>query len=302
MAAAVVNSGHAMYRLVFQNRDATRPPFFGGDGPVFIGRDATCTLRLTDGGVSDRHAQIERRADGYYLRDLDSANGVRVNAQRVTEQRLAGGDEIELGAGRLTFEIVHDPPPERRALDPLQCVAIVAVAVLVAGQIILFGRIFSQEHPRRGRTDIVRGGRHQAAPAATNTAPQELLPMPATGAAGAPSPTTEVLNHMLRVARVERADTADGVTLRIQIKAQVGERQLDPGSVAIGVQFFAAPATPRNVVWLTVPADWENFSSQTFTVKSPDAPSRCAGYVVRTYYRKKLQDVYAVPAALAQTP
>ena len=113
-----------MYRLVFQNREATRPAFVGGDAPVFIGRDATCTLRLTEGGVSDRHASIERRTDGYYLRDLGSANGVRVNSQRATEQRLVGGDEIELGGARLTFEIVHDPPPERRAFDPLQAIAV----------------------------------------------------------------------------------------------------------------------------------------------------------------------------------
>lgn len=292
-----------MYRLVPQHRETTRPPFVGGDAPVVIGRAATCGLRLTDGGVSDRHAQIERRAEGYIIRDLDSANGVRVNGQRVTERRLTGGDEIELGAVGFKFEIIHDPPPGQRAFDPLQSLAMAVVALMVAGQISLFAWIFSQPHPRRGRTDIVRGTKQQGrAQAASNAVVRELIPLPATETPTAPAPAAEVLNRMLRITRVDRADATESVTLRIQIKAQVGERQLDPGSATIGVQCFATPATPGDVVWVNVPTDWENFTSRTFTVKLPVAPAQCAGYVVRTYYRKKLQDVSATPPALAQIP
>lgn len=290
-----------MYRLIFQSREPARPTFTGGDTPVVLGRDASCAVRLADGGVSDRHAQIDRRADGYYLRDLDSANGIRVNGQRVTEQRLAGGDEIELGAVGFKFEVVHEPPPERRAFDPLQAAAVAVVALLVAGQIGLFVWILSRPHPRKGRTDIVRGYRAQEreARAASNAVPQNLPPLPATGPAPAPAAPAEVLNRMLRITRVDQSDAADGATLRIQIKAQINELHLDPGSVGIGVQFFAAPTKPGGVVWLNAPGDWENFSTRTFTAKSTGP---CVGYVVRTYYRKKLQDVSAAPASLAQTP
>lgn len=280
-----------MYRLVFQNRDADRAPFVG-DAPAVIGRDPESTLRLTDSGVSDRHASIERRADGYYIRDLGSANGVRVNGQRVTEQRLAGGDEIEIGAARLKFEVLHELATARRAFDPLQMIAVTTITLLVAGQVTLFGWILSQEHPRRGRTDIVRGVGRQQQRAVTNEAPpRELAPLPATeGVAAAPS---QRLNQMLKIVRVDPTESA---TLRLQIKAQVGEARLDPGGVAIGVQCFSDPATPKNIVWLTVPADWENFSSRTLTAK---LAGPCAGYVVRTFYRKKLQDIFATSPALA---
>src|SRR2546422_3637167 len=171
-----------MYRLVFQNREPSRPPFVGRENTTTIGRGAACTLPLAEAGISDRHAAIERRADGLYIRDLDSATGVRVNGQRVTEQRLATGDEIELGSVRATFEIVHEPPPDRRAFDPWQGIAAAVVALLVAGQVALFGWIFSQQHPRRGRTDIVKGAKQQQqqAKSASNEAVRVLAPVPAT--------------------------------------------------------------------------------------------------------------------------
>jgi predicted component of type VI protein secretion system len=278
-----------MYRLVFQNRDAARPSFTGGDAPVVIGREPDCAVRLTEAGVGDRHAAIERRADGYHIRDLGTANGTRVNGQRVAGQRLANGDEIEVGAARLKFEIAPDPPPDRRAFDPWQAVAVAAVTVLVAGQIGLFVWIFAQPHPRGTRTDIVRGRQPQApAPAATDNSPSVLAPLPATAAPEAGTPSTpEVLTRMLRITRVDRSDAPDGVTLRIQIKAQVGERALDTGAVGVSAQ------CGERVVWAAVPADWDNFTTRTLSVKLTGA---CPSYVVRTFYRKKLQDVYPPPA------
>jgi pSer/pThr/pTyr-binding forkhead associated (FHA) protein len=293
-----------MYRLTLQNRDASRPLFTGGDTTVVIGRDPKCAVRLTDGGISDRHAQIERRPDGYYLRELDSANGVRLNGQPVTEQRLTTGDEIELGAVGFKFEVVHEPPPERRAFDPLQATAILTVTLLVAGQLCFFFWIFQQPHPRKGHTDIERGRKHLAREtnATSNTGPDVLPPLPATEPTIVPPAPSEVLNRMLRVTRIDRSDAADSVTLRLQIKAQVSELHLEPGNIAIGVQFFSLPNKPGSAVWLNIPADWENFSSRTFTVKFTGPPSQLAGYVVRTYYRKKLQDVSATPPSIAQSP
>ncbi len=269
---------------------------------MVIGRDSSSALRLTDKGVNDRHAAIERGTDGYYVRDLGSANGVRVNGQRITDQRLTTGDEIEVGGVRLAFEIVHEPPPGRRALDPLQLVAVCAVALVIAGQGVLFGWIFSQPHPRRGRTDIVKSARQQRAAAAAPAAPTLLPPLPAMDVSDIPTPATEVLDRMIKIVRVDRVDAPDAVTVRIQVKAQVGERQLDTGSVGIGVQFFTSPTTGKSPVWVAVPLDWGNFSTRTLSAKFFGPPQQCAGYVVRAYYRKKLQDVFAAPSSLARSP
>ncbi len=51
-------------------------------------------------GVSRRHALIHREEDGYYITDLNSTNGTRINGRRLlpnTPCRLSSGDIVRLG-------------------------------------------------------------------------------------------------------------------------------------------------------------------------------------------------------------
>jgi predicted component of type VI protein secretion system len=285
-----------MYRLVFEERAGGRAPFVSNRATVAIGRDAGCELRLVDSGIHDRHATLERRADGYYIRDLTRAHGVRLNGQVTTEQRLATGDELELGAVRLRFEIVHEPPPGRRAFDPWQGLAVIVIVALVGAQLALFGWIFTTPHPRDARTDAGRTASAKQSPTEAAPAIPSLLPLETSRTAAAPTATPDVLNRMIKIVRVDRLDAKDSVTLRISVKAQVGDRQLDATAVAIGVQFFGPPGAANEPAWLKIPRGWSNFSSQQVQARFNSPPAQCAGYVVRTYYRKQLQDVAAVPA------
>ncbi len=70
---------------------------------LLIGRAADAGLRLTDSGVSRRHAALRRHPDGWWLEDLGSTNGTLVNGAEVTRVRLDDGDRIELGASVLVF-------------------------------------------------------------------------------------------------------------------------------------------------------------------------------------------------------
>ena len=71
-----------------------------------ISRKATWDVLLNDGTVSRPHATIEKRGSSYYLVDLGSANGTRVNELFVIEPVvLADGDEIALGETRLIFHV-----------------------------------------------------------------------------------------------------------------------------------------------------------------------------------------------------
>ena len=295
-----------MYRLVFDQRPSAPAPFVTRAPLVLIGCGAQCHLRLMDSGVSDQHAAIERNADGYYLRNLDSTNGSRVNGQLVNLQRLAPGDELEFGAVRLTFEIVHEPAPRRVRLDLLQVAAITVVMALLAGQVVLFTWIFSQ-HRRRGmKIDTGREARPLelfAGPGDNPSAINVPLP-PATTNAGIATPPP-VLGKMLRIGRMERTDAPTGVTLTFPVRAGVGERELNTTAIVIGVQFFRHPQpqeglhpVPLPVQRLNVPPQWENFSSRKFTARFPAAPRQLAGYVVQTYYRNQLQDMQAEPPLL----
>ena len=68
-------------------------------GPTHVGRGAENGMRLEgDDYVSSRHALIEPRADGLWIRDEGSTNGTFVNGARVTSERqLRTGDIVRIG-------------------------------------------------------------------------------------------------------------------------------------------------------------------------------------------------------------
>jgi hypothetical protein len=70
-----------------------------GDSIVTAGRAGDNTAAFTDDpNVSRYHAEIEKRADGYWIIDLNSSNGTTVNGEALYGERpLNNGDRIVLG-------------------------------------------------------------------------------------------------------------------------------------------------------------------------------------------------------------
>ena len=64
-----------------------------------IGRDEDCDISMPgDSYMSGRHARIETRADGIWIVDLNSTNGVLVNGTRVMgDKSLHNSDRIQVG-------------------------------------------------------------------------------------------------------------------------------------------------------------------------------------------------------------
>ena len=296
-----------MYRLVFQNSAAPKEPVVVDLPSLVIGRDAGCNVQLAEPGVSGRHAAIERQTEGYYLHDLDSVGGVCINGKPVRESRLASGDELEIGGARLRFEIVHGTggKRQRRPLDLLQAFAIAIVLLAIGGQVVLLTSMFSEARPRKVKLETVQVTHPDpganAEPVATDA---PALHEPTTTAVALAPPVAEpaVWNRMIRIARVDRSESGGTVSITVQAKAQVGERELNTAAVAICVQFAALGGTGSSVVWrepiwLPIP-QWENFSTKSFTVHFPGAPREFVGFVVRTYFRKQMQDIAAAPPSL----
>lgn len=76
---------------------------------LVLGRDPLCDLTLRAGGVSRQHAEIERTADAFYLRDLDSRNGTTVAGLPLAGRvPLAGAGTFGLGDEcTITFELAN---------------------------------------------------------------------------------------------------------------------------------------------------------------------------------------------------
>jgi signal transduction histidine kinase len=68
-----------------------------------MGRGEECDLRIEGPGVSRLHCRIGRDSGGYYLEDLGSTNGTRVNKALVECVTLDDGDLIAIGDTLLRF-------------------------------------------------------------------------------------------------------------------------------------------------------------------------------------------------------
>ena len=75
---------------------------------LVFGRAPECEVQLDGGGVSRRHAMLERSADGIIqIVDLESRNGTFVNGEKVSRAILKDGDKIQVGWSaifKLTFQ------------------------------------------------------------------------------------------------------------------------------------------------------------------------------------------------------
>jgi hypothetical protein len=89
--------------LVVRTGQQAGQAFALSDSVTRLGRHPDSEIMLDDITVSRRHAEVERTAGGYVLRDAGSLNGTYVNQQRVDETRLANGDELQVGKFRLVF-------------------------------------------------------------------------------------------------------------------------------------------------------------------------------------------------------
>ncbi len=102
---------------------------FRGQGEMTIGRDPSCELMLDNLGVSRRHAQLREVGDRYVIEDLNSTNGVFIDARRVTTAQVSPGDEIKIGKFILTIQHSRAEPAAEKMFDINQTIAIDGMAL-----------------------------------------------------------------------------------------------------------------------------------------------------------------------------
>jgi len=74
--------------------------------PVQLGRSSMCDLSLKDNTVTDQHAEITYQQGSYFVRDLNSQNGTRINGSEPIKGRhiLNNGDILQLGGIELLYD------------------------------------------------------------------------------------------------------------------------------------------------------------------------------------------------------
>src|SRR5690606_34087905 len=74
---------------------------------LLVGRRESCDLILRFANVSAHHCQLSVDGGYFYVRDLGSRNGIKVNNVRVQEKRLDPGDVLAVAKHR--YEIRYSP-------------------------------------------------------------------------------------------------------------------------------------------------------------------------------------------------
>ena len=86
----------------------------GGGDPIpllkkslTVGRRENCDIVLRFGNVSGNHCQLSVDQGYWFVQDLNSQNGVKVNGVRVSRKRLDPGCELIIAKHK--YEVVYNP-------------------------------------------------------------------------------------------------------------------------------------------------------------------------------------------------
>lgn len=96
-------------------------PIGGGDTipllkkSLLVGRRESCDIVLRFPNVSAHHCQFTLMNGYWYVRDLQSRNGVKVNNVKVSEKRIDPGDTVAVAKHRYQM---HYSPAELGAVGP----------------------------------------------------------------------------------------------------------------------------------------------------------------------------------------
>jgi pSer/pThr/pTyr-binding forkhead associated (FHA) protein len=83
---------------------------------ITIGRDPGCDIPLPDDTISARHAHLTYHHNQWWLEDLASTNGTRLNSLLITQPTvITSGDEIQCGSMSLAISL-----SENVVIEPTQ--------------------------------------------------------------------------------------------------------------------------------------------------------------------------------------
>jgi adenylate cyclase len=75
---------------------------------LLIGRRESCDIVLRFANVSAHHCQLMNEAGYWYVRDLQSRNGIKINDVRIQEQRRIDPGDI-LSVAKHKYRVEYDP-------------------------------------------------------------------------------------------------------------------------------------------------------------------------------------------------
>lgn len=73
------------------------------ENKIFIGRSSKCDIQFPLESISRKHASLYFHNEQYFIKDLESTNGIYLNGVKIEKASLKDGDYIELGEIKMFF-------------------------------------------------------------------------------------------------------------------------------------------------------------------------------------------------------
>ena len=99
-------------------------PIGGGDQipllkrSLLVGRRESCDIVLRFSNISAHHCTLSLEGGYWYVKDMGSRNGVKVNGLKVTEKRLDPGDELAIAKHNYTVNYSPEIADRARRSTP----------------------------------------------------------------------------------------------------------------------------------------------------------------------------------------
>lgn len=99
-----------------------------------IGRGEHNDIAIKDDSISDSHAKLQKRPDGWWVVDQGSTNGTYIGGRRVTgEQRIEGAPDLRFGGIKMQFRPAAIPAGEGAGTRAIAAVNADAIRARVQG-------------------------------------------------------------------------------------------------------------------------------------------------------------------------
>ena len=290
-----------MYRMIFLTGPLKGQRIAIAREPMTLGRDPGCAVYLPDEEVAGRHAVIEHRADGLFIRDLGSMNKILLNQIEVRQSRLKHGDTVAIGRTELLVQAlveagVSASGRRRRSMQAAVRWAAVVLVVLATGAAIAAW----QQRLSRRYTEAAKAARlaeaaapepaapspapETAAPAVSNTVP--VAPVAGVAAQDFMPPVTDEI-RTLRRDLSELRQVVDHMTTQQTAVALVTSQPV----AAVAPPPPAEPANTATAVVASTPAaEPESPAPAPPTPKKPARPKEFPRLSIATLDQQRFPD------------
>jgi pSer/pThr/pTyr-binding forkhead associated (FHA) protein len=117
-----------------------------------VGRGAHNDIIVSDESVSDSHAKLQRRDDGWYVVDMGSTNGTYVGGRRIeAEAPLTGAPDVRFGGVKFIFRV-----PEGAAGGNVSQTRAIAALKVDAGRTTAEVKTPAVSQPRQAAPQVAR--------------------------------------------------------------------------------------------------------------------------------------------------